>query len=186
MRSWNTIMTEPNESFPLANTDELILRVFRHIGAAYETGDADCWDAAHGRADRALGRDAGSMLVARAASIVRLIRVDRPDFAFLPMPCRALSRDETALLHLLRAARLAPALLDRDDFNMVEHDVLLKPEPAFRHLALAAARILDDVGSIGLLAAAACALVAQTMPSIAPGSLHAMVAQGARADHVLV
>ena len=145
------------------------MAVLRFIGAAYETGDAACWEAAHTRAEDELGPLDGALLVAGAATVVRTI-LSRRDFSFLPPPCRRLSVDETALLRFLRAVAtgsVAP----------VE----------------AATRILNDAGSASLLAAAATRLMglapchaaelaappmgSRSMTVIAPRSTHPAVAK---------
>ena len=157
MQAANTIGA--GEPFPLDCEEELPMRILRHIGAAYETGDAQCWEAAYARAEAERGTIAGALLVSRATAVLRVVRVDRPDFVFLPTPCRTLSGDEAALLTLLRTARISPPPL------------------------AAARRILDDVGAIGLLAMAACALMETDIAPIGIGTLYA--AHGRHVLHVV-
>lgn len=141
--------TEPREA--------LVLATVRFIGAAYETGDSACWEAAHAHAEAALGRETvrsgevapgagdAALLVARAAALFRVIRVDRPDFGVLPPGCRWMSADEAALLSLVRAARGG-----------------IGSGGSALALSRCAAAILDAAGAIRLLAAAASALAAAT------------------------
>lgn len=82
------------------------LSLFRFIGAAYATGASDCWEAAYRFADEAPGIADSSLLVARAAALVRILRSGRPcDLCFMPPSCRRLSKDETELMRLLAVAR---------------------------------------------------------------------------------
>jgi hypothetical protein len=89
----------------------LLLSLVRFIGAAYATGDAQCWEAAHQCAEEAAGAFLGPMLVARAASLVRTIRrcVAR-DIVYWPSSCARLSNDEASLMMLIETAR-GPDLL---------------------------------------------------------------------------
>lgn len=129
-------------AFPGDPADVLALAIFRHIAAAYETGDAACWEAAHARAEADLTPSDAALVVARAATVVRVIRIDRPDFRFLPLPCRRLSGDEAALMRLLRASEPGP----------IEGRA---PCSATRR----ATDVLDSAGGINLLVAATTALV---------------------------
>ena len=124
------------ELTPRGGREGMIVALLRFIGAAYETGDAACWEAAHARAEDELGSLDGALLVAAAAVVVRTILSCR-DFGFLPPPCRRLSDDETALLHFLRTLAKRGAV-------SVE----------------TATRILNDPSSATLLVAAAARLVA--------------------------
>lgn len=97
------------ESMPIDGNEHLLLSVFRFIGAAYETGDASCWEAAYGRAEAECGLLDGLMLVAQATAMIRLIRSDRPRFGLLPPSSRWLSSDEALLMQLVRKAGEAEA-----------------------------------------------------------------------------
>jgi hypothetical protein len=91
------------------NHDEfcrVALSLFRFIGAAYATGDSDCWEAAYRFADEAPGVADSPLLVARVAALIRILRSGRPcELCFMPPSCRRLSKDETELMRLLAAAR---------------------------------------------------------------------------------
>jgi hypothetical protein len=80
-----------------------VLSVLRFIAAAYVTGEAECWEAAFRFADEAAGDD-GPLLVARVASLVRLIRRHH-DLVCLPPSCSGLSVDEKRIMMLIGLAR---------------------------------------------------------------------------------
>jgi hypothetical protein len=86
----------------------LFLSLARFVGAAYATGDADCWEAAHRCAEDVVGPTDGPLFVARAAALVRAIRRHRDhDLAYWPASCHRLSDDEAKLMLLIAAAREA-------------------------------------------------------------------------------
>jgi hypothetical protein len=86
----------------------LFLSLARFVGAAYATGDADCWEAAHRCAEDVVGPIDGPLFVARAAALVRAIRRHRDhDLAYWPASCNRLSGDEAKLMLLIEAAREA-------------------------------------------------------------------------------
>jgi hypothetical protein len=86
----------------------LFLSLARFVGAAYATGDADCWEAAHQCAENVVGPIDGPLFVARAAALVRAIRRDRDhDLAYWPASCNRLSDDEAKLMLLIESARKA-------------------------------------------------------------------------------
>jgi hypothetical protein len=83
----------------------LLLSLVRFIGAAYATGDAECWEAAHQCAEDAAGANDGPIFVARAASLVRTIRrCTARDFVYWPASCVRLSNDEASLMILIESA----------------------------------------------------------------------------------
>jgi hypothetical protein len=89
----------------------LLLSLARFIGAAYATGDAQCWEAAHQCAEDAAGAIDGPVFVARAASLVRTIRrCNARDIVFWPSSCARLSNDEARLMILIETARGADLL----------------------------------------------------------------------------
>src|SRR5579864_4747824 len=70
----------------------LFLSLARFVGAAYATGDADCWEAAHRCAEDVIGPAEGALFVACAAALVRAIRRHRDtDLAYWPASCDRLS-----------------------------------------------------------------------------------------------
>lgn len=89
-------------TLPRDGVERAVMLALRFVAAAAETGDAACFDAAFEGAEAAFGPRDGALLVARAAALVRALKRDGVDFAFLP-PCRWLSPGET---HLLAALRL--------------------------------------------------------------------------------
>ena len=94
-----------HEALPRQGEERLVLCVIRFINAAYDTGDLACAEAGHARAEAARGILEGTLLVARATAVVRLLRAARPGFAILPPCSRWLSDDEQALMRFLREAR---------------------------------------------------------------------------------
>ena len=101
--------------------DALFLSLARFVGAAYATGDADCWEAAHRRAEDVIGPIEGPLFVARAAALVRAIRRHRdPDLAYWPASCDRPSGDEAKLMLLIEAARKADLIaLERAAANVL-------------------------------------------------------------------
>jgi len=86
--------------------ERLSLALIRFIGAGYLTGSADCWEAAHARADDILGPADGPAFVAPAAALVRALRRERvSELEFFPACCRRMSSDEEQLMTLIHAAR---------------------------------------------------------------------------------
>ena len=84
----------------------IALSLFRFIGAAYATGASDCWEAAYRFADETPDIADSTLLVARAAALVRILRSGRPcELCFMPPSCRRLSKDETEVMRLLAVAR---------------------------------------------------------------------------------
>lgn len=82
------------------------LSVLRFVAAAYTTGEAACWETAFQLADRAVDTENGPILVARIASLVRILRrAGTDELACLPAPCNRLTIGEERLILLIQAAR---------------------------------------------------------------------------------
>ena len=84
----------------------LVLSVIRFIGAAYSTGNADCWEAAYHCAENSAGVSDGPLFVARAAGVVRALRQHgSQEMCYLPSSCKGLCASEAKLMALIDAAR---------------------------------------------------------------------------------
>ena len=87
-------------------SEVLAISVMRFVTAAYMTGDAACWDAAHDCADQVLGPKQGPGLVAVMAGLVRALRAERSaPWRFMPASCRRVTDDEHQLIRLLALGR---------------------------------------------------------------------------------
>jgi hypothetical protein len=85
---------------------QIVLSIFRFVGAAYVTGASDCWEAAYRLADDTIEIADGPLLVTRVAALVRIFRTNGArDPVYLPPRCKRLSKDETRLMRILEAAR---------------------------------------------------------------------------------
>ena len=93
---------DPQAPLPRRGGLRAAMLALRFVAAAAETGDGACFDAAFAEAEAAFGVRDGALVVARAAALLRAARRDGVDLALLPPACRALSRDETRILTLLR------------------------------------------------------------------------------------
>jgi hypothetical protein len=84
----------------------IALSLCRLIGAAYATNAADCWEAAYRLAEETPSVGDSSLLVARAATLVRVLRFSRRcKVCYLPRSCNRLSKSEQDLIGLLEAAQ---------------------------------------------------------------------------------
>ena len=93
---------DPQAPMPRQGKPRAVMLVLRFVAAAAETGDGACFDAAFAEAEAVFGPRDGALVVARAAALLRAARREEVDLALLPPACRALSRDESGLLAVLR------------------------------------------------------------------------------------
>jgi hypothetical protein len=86
--------------------ERLTLFVLRYFMAGYCTGNVEYWDRAIQVSTDALGPGDGIALYGQIIALGQAIRCERTiDFHFMGTRCGKISRDEIALLSVLRAAR---------------------------------------------------------------------------------
>lgn len=82
------------------------LTIVRFVSAAYTTGDAACWEAALQLSDKALDAEHGPLLVARLATLIRILRrTGKQEFFSLPATCNRMTVEEQRLMLTIGAAR---------------------------------------------------------------------------------
>jgi len=96
---------------PLANicadeSEVLALALLRFVAAGYLTSDVACWEAAHDKAEHALGPVVGPQAVAAMTAVLRAMRRERRgEWRFMPATCCRATGDECGLIELVGLAR---------------------------------------------------------------------------------
>jgi hypothetical protein len=115
------------------------LSLLRFVAAGYATGEAACWEAAFQLADQAVDAENGPLLVARIATLVRILRRAGVDeLACLPAPCNRLTVEEERVILLIEAAR-------QDDHHRLTTALSAVVKPEHHAEAARAAALISDV-----------------------------------------
>lgn len=114
------------------------LTIVRFVSAAYTTGDAACWEMALQFSDEALDAEHGPLLVARIATLIRILRrIGNREFVSLPATCNRLSVEEQRLMLAIDAAR-------RKDQTGLMTAVSELVDNRDRHITMRAADLVAD------------------------------------------